>query len=68
MERARLRHLAWGDKGHLDAMRIEYSHGFDIILGADVVYAEEFVAQLFQTARVLMKEDPKARQCSNLAL
>lgn len=42
-------------------MSMEYPTGFDIVLGADVVYAEEFVPMLFQTARALIKNSNKAR-------
>lgn len=60
IERARLAQLAWGDKQHLAALQKQYPEGFDIILGADVVYVEEFVPQLFKTARALMSEKHEA--------
>ena len=60
IERARLAQLAWGDKQHLAALQKQYPEGFDIILGADVVYVEEFVPQLFRTARALMSEKHEA--------
>ena len=39
----------------MEALRCQYPSGFDIVLGADVVYAEEFVPQLIKSAKALMK-------------
>ena len=50
IERARLRHLAWGDEQHIHGLLTANPASFDLVIGADVVYAEEFVPLLFHTA------------------
>ena len=60
VERARLALLAWGDKQDISELQQQYPGGFDIILGADVVYVEEFVPHLFRTARALINPAKQA--------
>lgn len=59
MERARLRRLSWGEPADVSRLAAEFPSGFDVVLGADVVYAAEFVAQLFQTAAALISNRPE---------
>lgn len=66
IERARLAVLAWGDEQHISDLQKQYSGGFDIILGADIVYVEEFVPHLFKTARALISPTKQAIFQSNL--
>ena len=54
IERARLAHLAWGVEQHILALQKQYPGGFDVILGADVVYVEDFIPQLFNAAKALI--------------
>jgi hypothetical protein len=54
IERLRLRRLCWGDNGHVCSLVNEFG-GFDIILGADVVYVEESVPALFASIAQLLR-------------
>lgn len=59
-ERLRLRRLAWGDALHIAELQEEIPHGFDAIIGADIVYATEHLAALFATAAALLRPVPEA--------
>lgn len=59
VERARLRHLVWGEPSRSHRLLLEWPTGYDVIVGADVVYASEFVPQLFQTAESLLSRRPQ---------
>ncbi|EIE22455.1 S-adenosyl-L-methionine-dependent methyltransferase [Coccomyxa subellipsoidea C-169] len=53
VERLRLRQLRWGDAIHVNAVLQKFGH-VDIAVGADVVYVEEAVPELFNSiARLL---------------
>lgn len=62
IERARLQHLSWGNSGHIGKLRKAHPAGFDLIIGADIVYAEEFVTELFRTAHALLKDSAQVRR------
>ena len=61
IERARLRELAWGDEPQISAVLRDKPDGFDVVMGADVVYVQEFIQPLFQTARRVLKLDYNVR-------
>eukprot|EP00271_Cylindrocystis_brebissonii_P007832 TRINITY_DN21644_c0_g2_i1.p1 TRINITY_DN21644_c0_g2~~TRINITY_DN21644_c0_g2_i1.p1 ORF type:complete len:787 (+),score=119.58 TRINITY_DN21644_c0_g2_i1:73-2433(+) len=57
VERITSRQLVWGDKDvEADILRESGGRGFDVILGADVVYVKEAVPKLFATARNLLRQ------------
>lgn len=59
-ERLCLRRLTWGDPFHIAELQEEFPKGFDIIIGADVVYAAQHLALLFGTVATLLKDAPEA--------
>ena len=58
VERLRLRRLRWGDPADTAALTERFGR-FDVVLGADVVYVEEAVPQLFSTVRQLLAPTPQ---------
>ena len=58
VERLRLRRLHWGNPEQTAAL-VDAFGRFDVILGADVVYDEEFVPQLFGSIAGLLKPGPE---------
>ena len=54
VERVRLRELAWGSAEHLKNLCSEFGSNFDLVIGSDVVYVEEFVPPLFRTVKALL--------------
>ncbi|XP_057831124.2 uncharacterized protein LOC131041905 isoform X2 [Cryptomeria japonica] len=46
--------LEWGNKAHIDAARSLCPQGFDVIIGTDVVYVEDAIIPLFETAKALV--------------
>jgi predicted nicotinamide N-methyase len=67
IERARLRELAWGDHRQMEAVLKDNPGGFDVVMGADVVYVQEFITPLFETARRMLKRSPRVRDSSSPA-
>lgn len=59
VERARLREVAWGDARQVAAVLNDNPGGFDVLVGADVVYVQEFVAPLLDTARRMLRRSPQ---------
>ncbi len=60
MERARTYVLAWGNAQQEAILAGQFS-SFDIIIGADVVYAPEAIASLFATCSALLSPSVHAR-------
>ena len=60
MERARVSLLAWNSHQHQKAIAARYGL-FDVIIGADVLYAPEALHSLFQTCSAMLKSAPHAR-------
>ena len=60
MERARICCLAWGDVQQQVAITRRYGL-FDVIVGADVVYAPEAIHSLFATCCALLSPESHAR-------
>ncbi|KAK9828449.1 hypothetical protein WJX72_000046 [[Myrmecia] bisecta] len=60
IERARLRRLAWGEAAEVAALQRDFPGGFDVVLGADVVYVEEAVPQLFAAITAMLAHHPQA--------
>jgi hypothetical protein len=59
IERARVRQLAWGNSQHAAQVLSLSPGGFDLVIGADVVYVEEAMPALFQTIATLLADKPK---------
>lgn len=59
MERARVSLLAWNIDQHQSAVTARYGL-FDVIIGADVLYAPEALHSLFQTCSAMLKSAPHA--------
>lgn len=59
-ERLRLRRLTWGNAFHIAELLEEIPGGFDVIIGADVVYATKHLASLFTSAAALLRPVPEA--------
>ena len=63
-ERARLRHLPWGDPTAAAAVRAELAPaGFDVVLGADVLYSEAAVPRLLASLACLLAPGGVAVLC-----
>ena len=60
MERARVSLLAWNNNQHQNAIVARYGL-FDVIIGADVLYAPEALHSLFHTCSAMLKFAPHAR-------
>lgn len=60
MERARVCRLAWGDDQHQNAIDARFGL-FDVVIGADVVYAPEALHNLFKSCSAMLKSAPHAR-------
>lgn len=60
MERARISLLAWNNDQHQNAVAARYGL-FDVIIGADVLYAPEALHSLFETCSAMLKLAPHAR-------
>lgn len=60
MERARVCLLAWGNDHHQKAIAARFGL-FDIVIGADVVYAPEALHNLFRSCSVVLKSASHAR-------
>lgn len=60
MERARVCPLAWGSVAQQTGIQ-ERMGLFDVIIGADVVYAAEAVEDLFTTVQALLSLDENSR-------
>lgn len=67
IERVRLRELTWGNQDHLDQLSQEFPTGFEVIIGADVVYEGGNVPLLFKAARFLFSKQKKV-SCFNSIL
>lgn len=63
VERLRLRRLRWGDAADAAALAERFGQ-FDIVLGADVVYVEQCVPQLFSTVSQLLAPSPQVTALS----
>lgn len=61
MERARTRGLCWGDTAQVAVLRKEFPDGFEVILGADVLYVAEAIGPLLATIRELLAASPGVR-------
>ena len=59
IERARLALLPWGPRQELSDFAQRHPAGFDVIVGADVVYVAEFVAALMATIEALLSHSPQ---------
>ena len=64
VERLRLRRLRWGDAADTAAVAERFGR-FDVVLGADVVYVEEAVPQLFSTVLQLLSPSPQVTTSSS---
>lgn len=60
MERARLGLLAWGNKQHENAIAARFGL-FDVVVGADVVYAPQALHDLFRSCSDMLKSASHAR-------
>lgn len=60
MERARVQQLTWGSEVS-QRLLLEVRGQFDIIVGADVVYAPEAINSLFATMQAVLVHDGNAR-------
>lgn len=60
MERARLCLLAWGNNQHQNAIASRFGL-FDVIIGADVVYAPEALHSLFRSCSAMLRTALHAR-------
>ena len=54
-ERVECKKLLWGE--NLESM----AERFDIVLGADIIYEQEYVVALFKTARHFLSDKPCAK-------
>ncbi|KAH8964895.1 hypothetical protein BDL97_04G089700 [Sphagnum fallax] len=50
--------LEWGNEGHLGHIHDTYPLGFDLILGADILYQQSSFSPFFKTAKFLMALRP----------
>ena len=60
MERARVCLLAWGNNQHQNAIAARFGL-FDVVIGADVVYAPETLHNLFRSCSAMLKSALHAR-------
>lgn len=60
MERARVCLLAWGNDAQQDAIAARFGL-FDVIVGADVVYAPEAIHNLFKSCSAMLTSGTHAR-------
>ena len=60
MERARVCLLAWGNNQHHNAIAARFGL-FDVVIGADVVYAPEALHNLFKSCSAMLKSASHAR-------
>lgn len=60
MERARASPLAWGNEEQHAAIAGRFGL-FDVVIGADVVYAPEAIHSLFKSCRAMLKPAAHAR-------
>ncbi|GAQ80542.1 hypothetical protein KFL_000560310 [Klebsormidium nitens] len=59
LSKLRAERLRWGHSEDIARVRgLAGPHGYDVIIGADVVYVKEAVPLLFQTAAALLARDP----------
>ena len=63
VERLRLRRLRWGHTGDCAAL-LDNLGRFDVILGADVVYVESAIPQLFASAAHLLRQGTEVAICT----
>ena len=61
IERARCRCLCWGDTTQQSRLAAEFGNGFDMILGADVLYVPEAIGPLFAACAHLLASAPQVR-------
>ena len=59
IERARLALLPWGRRQELSDLAAQHSQGFDVILGAEVIYSVGFVDALMCTISALLSPSDK---------
>jgi len=46
--------LEWGNSEHVNTIRSLNTHGFDVIIGTDVMYVADAIIPLFETAKALI--------------
>ena len=59
MERARTRCLCWGDAAQIAILCKEFPGGFEVILGADVLYVAQAIGPLFTSIGALLAASPE---------
>ena len=67
IERARLQLLPWGPGPYLDVLCKRHPAGFDVVLGADVVYQTCFVGSLLHSVKKLLAPHPQVPALSSEA-